>query len=183
MSLLQKSIVNKIKQGNIHAFEIVFRKLYSPLCGYANKMINDHDKAEEIVQEVFYIIWKNKERLTIKVSLKSYLYKSVQNSCLQMAQHQLVKEKYRQFVINRENDKQLSPETELEVKEINKAIDQTLDALPERCKEIFYMNRFEGLKYREIAEKLSVSQKTVEANISKALKHLLKNLKQSVDVI
>ncbi|RLD67693.1 MAG: RNA polymerase sigma-70 factor [Bacteroidetes bacterium] len=183
MSLLQKSIVNRIKRGNILAFEKVFRELYSPLCGYANKMINDQDKAEEIVQEVFYIIWKNKERLTIRVSLKSYLYKSVQNSCLQIGQHQLVKDKYRQFVINRDNDKQQSPETVLEVKEINKAIDQTLDALPERCKEIFYMNRFEGLKYREIAEKLSVSQKTVEANISKALKHLRKNLKQYVDVI
>ncbi|MEN8123054.1 MAG: RNA polymerase sigma-70 factor [Bacteroidota bacterium] len=183
MSLLQINIVNKIKQGNIRAFEKVFRELYSPLCGYANKIINDPDKAEEIVQEVFYIIWKNKERLTIRVSLKSYLYKSVQNSCLQIAQHQLVKEKYRQFVINGDNDKQLSPDTELEVKEINKAIDQTLDSLPERCKEIFYMNRFEGLKYREIAEKMSISQKTVEANISRALKHLRKNLKQYVDVV
>jgi len=183
MNLVQKSIVNKIKQGNIRVFEKVFRELYSPLCGYANKIINDHDKAEEIVQEIFYNIWKKKEELTINISLKSYLYKSVKNGCLQIAQHQLVKDKYKQFVINSDSNKQPSPETELEVKEINMAIDQTLDALPERCKEIFYMNRFEGLKYREIAEKLSVSQKTVEANISKALKHLRKNLEQYTDVV
>lgn len=183
MIFLQKSIIQKIKQGNIHAFEEVFRELYSPLSGYANKIINDRDKAEEIVQDVFYIIWKNRERLTISTSLKSYLYKSVQNSCLQIIQHESVKEKYRQFVINRDGDKQPSPDVELEVQEINKAINRTLAALPERCREIFNMNRFEGLKYKEIAEKLSISQKTVEANISKALKHLRKDLRPYVDVV
>ncbi len=183
MIFLQKTTVQKIKQGNIQAFEGVFRELYSPLAGYANKIINDNDKAEEIVQEVFYTIWKNRERLIITTSLKSYLYKSVQNSCLQIIQHESVKDKYKQFVINRDTDKQPSPDAELELKEINKAINRTLASLPERCRQIFKMNRFEGLKYREIADKLSISQKTVEANISKALKHLRKNLQQYVDVV
>ena len=181
MNFVQKNIVNKIKQGDIRVFEKVFRDLYAPLCGYANKIIHDKDKAEELVQEVFYIIWKKRERLMISVSLKSYLYKSVQNSCLQLSQHEVVKDKYRQYIINGEHNNILNPEKELEVQEINRAIDKTLDNLPERCKKIFQMNRFEGLKYREIAEKLSISQKTVEANISKALHHLRKNLKQYVD--
>lgn len=183
MIFSQKDIVQKIKQGNIKAFEAVFRELYSPLTGYANKIINDHDKAEEIVQDVFYTIWKKREKLNISSSFKSYLYKSVQNSCLQLIQHEMVKEKHRQFVINRDGDRQPNPHEVLEVQEINIAIKKTLATLPERCREIFKMNRFEGLKYKEIAEKLSISQKTVEANITKALKHLRKNLRQYVDFV
>ncbi len=183
MKFLYKTVVERIKQGDIEAYEQIFRELYSPLSGFANKMLKDHDKAEEIVQEVFYNIWKNRERLTVKVSLKSYLYKSVKNSCLQIAQHQLVKDKYKRFVTSHEGNSYHNPQSELEVKEINQVIDKTLDTLPERCKEIFYLNRFDGLKYKEIAEKLSISQKTVEANISRALKHLRKNLKQYVDVL
>lgn len=178
MNILQKNIVDKIKHGDISAFEKVFRDLYAPLCAYANKIINDKDKAEELVQEIFYVIWKKKAQLTISVSLKSYLYKSVQNSCFQLAQHQMVKDKYKQYVVNRKEESYNSPDKELEMKEINLAIDKTLDGLPERCKTIFQMSRFEGLKYREIAEQLSISQKTVEANISKALRQLRKNLKQ-----
>ncbi len=183
MSFLYKNVVERIKQGDIQAYEKIFRELYSPLCGYANKIIGDHNRAEEMVQDVFFNIWKNRERLTVKISLKSYLYKSVKNACLQIAQHQLVKDKYKQFVSTAERDIQPNPQTDLELKEINMAIDKTLDTLPQRCKEIFYLNRFDGLKYKEIAEKLSISQKTVEANISKALKHLRKNLKQYVDAL
>ena len=181
MNIVQKNIVKKIRQGDIQAFEKVFRNLYAPLCGYANKIISDKDKAEEIVQEVFYIIWKRKEKLTISVSLKSYLYKSVQNSCVQLSQHQLVKDRYKQYILNRKPNDQLSPDKEFELGEINQAIDDTLNDLPERCKKIFQMNRFDGLKYREIAEQLSISQKTVEANISKALHHLRKNFKHYAD--
>jgi len=183
MVFLHKNTAQKIKNGNIKAFEQVFRELYSPLAGYANKIINDNNKAEEIVQEVFYVIWKNRESITISSSIKSYLYKSVQNSCLQNIQHELVKEKYKTYIININENKQLGPDTEMEVQEIKNEINRTLADLPERCRDIFNMNRFEGLKYREIADKLMISQKTVEANISKALKHLRKNLKSYVDLV
>ena len=183
MILLHKNTAQKIKNGDINAFEQVFRELYSPLAGYANKIINDNDKAEEIVQEVFYVIWKNRESLTISSSIKSYLYKSVQNSCLQTIQHELVKEKYKSYIINVNENRQLGPDTEIEVQEIKNEINRTLADLPERCRDIFNMNRFEGLKYREIADRLMISQKTVEANISKALKHLRKNLKSYVDLV
>ena len=177
MNFIQKSIADKIKQGNIKAFEQIFRDLYAPLCVYANKFIDDKDKSEELVQDTFYNLWKNREALNIRISLKSYLYKSVQNACLLMIQHDKVKEKYRTYVINSRNTGgEKTPDKLLEEKELDKSIQDTMKKLPERCREIFYLNRYEGLKYREIAEKLSISQKTVEANISKALKILRKNL-------
>ncbi len=177
MNIIQKGIANKIKKGNIKAFEQLFRDLYVPLCAYANKFIDDKDKSEELVQETFYNLWKNRENLNIRISLKSYLYKSVQNSCLLTIQHEKVKEKYRLHVLNTGNTEGgKAPDKLLEEKELDKNIQETMNKLPERCREIFYLNRYEGLKYREIAEKLSISQKTVEANISKALKLLRKNI-------
>ena len=177
MNFIQKGIANKIKEGNIKAFEQLFRDLYVPLCAYANKFVDDKDKSEELVQETFYNLWKNRGNLNIRISLKSYLYKSVQNSCLLTIQHEKVKEKYRLHILNSGNTEgEKTPDKLLEEKELNKSIQETMDKLPERCREIFYLNRYEGLKYREIAEKLSISQKTVEANISKALKLLRKNI-------
>jgi RNA polymerase sigma-70 factor, ECF subfamily len=172
----------RIQKGDLKEFERLFKVLYSPLCLYANKYLQDKDKAEEIVQEIFYGIWKNKEKLNIKVSLKSYLYKAVQNNCLQLIQHHAVEDKYKQYVKNEVSHFQLDPVKEMELQEMNKVVEQTLESLPDRCKEIFSMSRFEGLKYREIAEKLEISTKTVEANMGKALQAFRKSLKQYVGV-
>ena len=177
MNLQQSITVRKIKKGNIKAFEKLFKELYAPLCGFAQKFIDDKNKAEELVQDIFYNLWKNRVNLDIKISLKSYLYKSVQNNCLLIIQHKKVEEKYRKHLsITTNSSTQQTPDKVLEIKELNENIQTTLETLPERCREIFYLNRFEGLKYREIAERLSISQKTVEANITKALKVLRKNL-------
>ncbi len=174
--------LKRIQKGDLKEFERLFRELYSPLCLYANKYLQDRDKAEEVVQDIFYGIWKNRERLDIKVSFKSYLYRAVQNNCLQLIQHHAVEDKYKQYVKNEISHFQLDPVKEMELQEMNKVVEETLESLPERCKEIFSMSRFEGLKYREIAEKLQISTKTVEANMGKALQAFRKSLKQYVGV-
>ena len=170
--------LKRIQKGDLKEFERLFRELYSPLCSYANKYLQDKDKAEEIVQDIFYGIWKNRAQLNIKVSFKSYLYKAVQNNCLQFIQHLAVENKYKQYVKKETSYFQSDPVKEIEFQEMNKMVEQTLNSLPERCKEIFNMSRFEGLKYKEIANKLKISTKTVEANMGKALKAFRKNLKQ-----
>jgi len=174
--------LKRIQKGDLKEFERLFRELYSPLCFYANKYLQDKDKAEEIVQDIFYGIWKKRAKLSIKVSFKSYLYKAVHNNCLQLIQHHAVEDKYKQYVKNEVSHFQSDPVKEMELQEMNEVVEQTLDSLPERCKEIFSLSRFEGLKYREIAEKLKISTKTVEANMGKALQAFRKNLKQYVGV-
>jgi len=175
-------ILRRIQKGDLKEFERLFKELYSPLCSYANKYLQDKDKAEEIVQDIFYGIWKNREKLDIKVSFKSYLYKAVQNNCLQLLQHHAVEDKYKQYIQNEVSHFQPDPAREMELQEMNLVIEQTLNSLPERCKEIFSMSRFEGLKYREIADKLKISTKTVEANMGKALQAFRQSLKQFVSV-
>jgi RNA polymerase sigma-70 factor (ECF subfamily) len=175
-------ILHKIQSGDLKEFERMFKMLYSPLCLYANKFLRDRDKSEEIVQDIFYNIWKNRETLSIKVSLKAYLYRAVHNNCLQLIEHNTVEEKYKQYIIKEDVSFQLDPSKEMEVEEMSQVIEHTMDVLPERCREIFNMNRYEGLKYREIADKLKISIKTVEADMGKALQAFRQNLKVYADL-
>jgi RNA polymerase sigma-70 factor (ECF subfamily) len=172
--------VNKIKDGDLKEFEQLFRELYSPLCSYASQIINDNDKAEELVQDIFYGIWKNRLKLDIKVSFKAYLYKAIQNNCLQLIHHKQVEEKYKQQVAYSSMEFQSDPMEELEAIEMNLLIEKTLEDLPERCRQIFSMSRFDGLKYKEIAQNLDISIKTVEANMGKALNIFRQNLKSYI---
>jgi RNA polymerase sigma-70 factor (ECF subfamily) len=135
------------------------------------------DAAEDIVQEFFYNFWKNRETTQPVLSLNAYLYQSIRNNSLRYLQHQLIKQQYADKATAM---KKPEPDEEalLEMEELNIAIDKTLKKLPERCSRIFRMNRFEGKKYREIAEIMSISVKTVEADMGKALQVFRSSLKE-----
>lgn len=165
-------ILNKIKKGDIKAFEKVFKLYYSPLCRYATSLTGRMDAAEEIVQELFYVFWKEKENLQLRHTLKSYLYASVRNRSLLYLEHQEVRNRYRENVLSEEPKGPVSPQEQLEYEELQKVVDQTIRRLPDRRQQIFRMHRFQGMKYAEIASTLSVSVKTVEAEMNKALKTL-----------
>jgi len=171
-------IAEKIKSGDINAFETVFREYYAPLTLYASGMLKDRDQAEEIVQDFFYNFWKNREKTTIETSLKSYLFQSIRNKVLKHIRHENVKQKYASHVLDQSMGEQAHiPMSDYELKELENMVNKVLDRLPDHCSLIFKMSRFEGLKYREIAEKLSISVKTVEVNMSKALNEFRNELR------
>jgi len=171
-------VLNKIKKGDIKAFEKVFKLYYSPLCLYAASLTGRMDAAEEIVQELFYVFWKEKENIQLLHSLKSYLYTSVRNRSLLYLEHLEVRNRYREAVLSEDTKGPLSPQEQLEYEELQKVVDQTIKRLPERRQQIFRMHRFEGMKYAEIASTLSLSVKTVEAEMSKALQTLRQEVKK-----
>ncbi len=168
-------IIGRIRQGDLNQFETLFRSSYSSLVKYARTLIKDHDMAEEIVQDLFFRVWQNKEKIKIESSLNGYLFRSVHNRCLHYIDHLKVMERHEnemaEQTIYAEN-----PADILQYKELQARIARILEKLPERCGQIFCMSRYEGLKYSEIAEKLSVSIKTVEANMGRALKEFRKAL-------
>ncbi|HLN21323.1 MAG TPA: RNA polymerase sigma-70 factor [Bacteroidales bacterium] len=166
----------RIRKGDVKEFESLFRSSYASLVRYAKVLIKDHDTAEEIVQDLFVKLWQDRMNLTIESSLNGYLFRSVHNRCLHYLNHLKVVEKYSEEMSNRQPEIQESPAEILQFAELQGKIAGILEKLPERCGQIFYMNRFEGLRYSEIAEKLSVSVKTVEANMGKALKEFRKQL-------
>lgn len=183
MKLSEKKTIRQIKQGNIQTFEQVFRDYYEALCLYANRYLKDLDLSEEAVQDVFFRIWKKRRSLNIHESLKSYLYASTRNKCLKMLRSEQMADKYNQYVRHTSPANVPTPVDELNAAELQRLIERTIGELPERTREIFRLNRYQGLKYAEIAEKLSISVKTVEANMGKALKLFRKNLNEYLKVI
>lgn len=169
-------IIKKIKEGDIKAFESLFKLYYSPLSLYAASITGNMDTAEEIIQDLFYTIWRDKEHLQILYSLKSYLYKSIRNRSLQYLEHKKIENKYNDFVLSGKPQTGTSPQDEVEYKELERIINLTISSLPDRRQQIFKMHRFQGFKYTEIAEQLSLSVKTVEAEMTKALNSLRKEV-------
>jgi RNA polymerase sigma-70 factor (family 1) len=169
-------IIGRIRRGDIRQFETLFRSSYVSLVKYAGTLIKDQDTAEEIVQDLFVRLWQDKEKLNIESSLNGYLFRSVHNRCLHHIEHRKVVERHANEMAYESELNTEDPSGALQYKELQAKIAAILERLPERCGKIFCMNRFEGLKYSEIAEKLSVSVKTVEANMGKALKEFRKAL-------
>lgn len=171
-------LVTQIQAGNHEAYEAVFLNYYDGLLGYATTYLKSEDMAEEVVQELFYSFWKKRASLELQTSLSSYLYRAVRNACLNHIKHEKVRQAYQshgkreyEASAHQFNDPVLALEL---AAQIEKAIEQ----LPDARRQIFVMNRYEGLKYREIAEKLGLSIKTVEAQMSKALSTLREHLSE-----
>lgn len=171
-------ITGRIRKGDAQAFESLFRSSYVSLVRYAKSMIKDHDSAEEVVQNLFFRLWQDREKLEIETSLNGYLFRSVHNRCIHFIEHKKVISRHQEEMSKKKSDAPEIPSEILSYKELQDKIARIIEKLPERCGTIFYMNRFEGLKYREIADKLSISVKTVEANMGKALKEFRKELKE-----
>lgn len=173
---MDTEIIGRIKKGDVGQFESLFRSSYVSLVRYAKTLIKDHDDAEEIVQDLFYRLWQDKEKIIIESSLNGYLFRSVHNRCLHYIEHKKVVEKHSEEMSFGETESPENPSDLLHYKELQARIAGILERLPEKCGKIFCMSRFEGLKYNEIAEKMRISIKTVESNMGRALKEFRKEL-------
>ena len=174
---------SQVKSGDKTVFETLFKRFYPVLCRYAKSMLHDLDEAEEVVQNTFYILWKKRESIQIQSSLKSYLYRAVHNDCLNKLKHQKVRQVHAEDYKHTAGNAYEDSGKLLQAKELKRKIDQALEALPEQCGRVFRLNRFEELKYKEIAEHLNISIKTVEIHMSKALKHMREHLKEYLPVL
>jgi len=156
--------------GNPALFEDVFKTHFKGLHAYAGSIVKDEAAAEEIVQNVFYKLWERKSQIQIEQSVTGYLYRAVYNDSLNYIRHNKVKAVYQDHAArNTTEGAAADPAT---LRELQQKIDTTINGLPEQCRTIFQMSRFEDLKYRTIADKLGISVKTVENQMGKALRIL-----------
>ncbi|KAB7733030.1 RNA polymerase sigma-70 factor [Rudanella paleaurantiibacter] len=172
VQLTDQQTLDAIREGNERVFETLFREHYAALCQYAFTLLRDRDDAEEEVQALFLTFWERRETLLISTSLKAYLFRSVHNRCLNRIKHLSIREEHRQHVTHVGEAPSLSPVDALAGQELSERIDEAMKQLPEQCRRVFYLSRFEELRYGEIAERLGISVKTVENQIGKALRIL-----------
>lgn len=176
MKIDDQILIRGLKEKNKVIFDLVFTFYYSGLCAFANRFVNNRSAAEDIVQDYFVKLWENSCSITISSSLKSYLFASVKNRSLDYLKHQQVRKNknvddFRPAMVLPD---ELWEFTETELREI---INYAMQKLPPRTREIFEMNRFTGLSNEKIANKLGISKRTVELQISNALKILRAELK------
>jgi len=162
---------------------MLFRSNFSGLCFFAQKYVKDFETAKEIVQDAFISVWEKRDTIDMSRPVKSYLTMVIHNKCTNYLRDN---RKFDQNILDIENLLNV-PEYEssdsLVADELKVSIDSAISELPEKCREIFVMNRYESLKYNEIAEKLQISVKTVETQMSKALQHMRIKLAEYVTVV
>jgi RNA polymerase sigma-70 factor (ECF subfamily) len=181
--LPEQELLNGLKRHEITAYEMIFKSYYQPLCNYAYSYLQDHDEAEEVVQSTFLSIWEKKDSLEIRSSLKSYLYAMVRNASLNMIKHQKIKQRYAGEELELGKDSEESVSNQVASLELEKRIEVALSYLPEQCRLIFKLSRFEELKYAEIADQLNISVKTVENQMGKALRIMREQLKDYLPLL
>ena len=160
-----------LRSGDEAVYDAVFRRLYAPLCHYATSLTDgDPDEAEDLVQQVFVKLWERRTQLDVEKTVKAYLYKMVYNAGLNRIRHRQIKHKYQQFNALQLENARLEPEDT--APELRERLQKAIENLPPQCRNIFELSRFEDLKYREIADQLNLSVKTVETQMGKALRLL-----------
>ncbi|MHC1778899.1 MAG: RNA polymerase sigma factor [Bacteroidales bacterium] len=170
-----------LRCGTREAYIFIFNTYHSSLYSYALRILNDENEAEECVQSTFFHIWDIRERLDIKESIRSYLYRSVYNNSITAIRKRRVVDKYEERGLTDLYFTRVvqSPEAEIKLidSETRKEIINSINSLPQRCREIFIKCKIGGLSYNEVASMLNISVNTVENQMAIALKKLREQLK------
>jgi RNA polymerase sigma-70 factor (family 1) len=169
-------LIEKLKSGDPDSFSDIFSAYYKDLVFFAYSFTHELSCAEDIVQDTFVKLWDDHEKLNVTVSLKSILLKTIQNKCIDWHRHRKIVNNSSTYIIDNSPLYEYDTDNYVLRSELEEMIEKAIAILPEKCKEAFEMNRFEELKYQEIATKLNVSVRTIEVRISKALELLRKSL-------
>lgn len=172
----ESALLQGMRLDDMSSFEKLYKHYHKMLWHFARELLKDEDEAEDTVQQVFIRIWEKRADLLISTSLRSYLFTSVRNACLKK-----MDKSQRETVSEFEEDAGVHAHSDsAQFKDLQMAINNSIEALPERCRLIFRLSRFAGLTYQEIANELDLSVKTVENQMSKALTILRQNLRYHI---
>ena len=178
------TVISLLKEGSPKAFEWLFKAHFESLHAYAYTFLKDDEMAEEIVQNVFCRIWEKRNQLKTDGSLKSYLYRAVHNESLNYLKHQKVKASFGVYYAGQlQHDEEEQASGKIITAELQQRIEAAMNALPQQCRIIFQLSRFEQLKYQQIADHLGLAVKTVENQMGKALRIMRQKLAEFLPVI
>ncbi len=170
-----ETLVKKLRSGNKPAFTFLFKTYYKPLCIYCTSLTKNKASSEDIVQNTFVKIWKQREKLVIRTSIKNYLYRSVYNGFINEYKKSKKNSDTLDSVYLDALHKSIEPDDSIQKEKLAK-VDKAIDTLPKKCKAVFILNKKEGYSYEEIANILNISKNTVENHISNALSKIRESL-------
>lgn len=179
--MTDNALFTQIQTGNEIAYKQFFQKYYSPLCEYASQYIRDVE-AEEVVQDLMLFIWESKEYIIVQESIKSYLFTAVKNRCLNAIKKKQYQEQVHSILYDKLKNQFEDPDFYL-INDLNKLIQEAIQALPENYRETFELSRFGEMSNAQIAKYLDVSVKTVEYRITQSLKILRVKLKDYLPLL
>ena len=162
-------LLNLIKEGDELAFRHLFNQYFVSMCRFINVYLDNSQEAEELALDIFTYLWENRSRVDIKISLKAYLFQAARNRCLNVLRDRKQTISLDEVQGDRLQDRDYSI---LELEELGRLIEEAICSLPEKCREVFKKSREENLTNQEIANSMDISVKTVEAQITKALKRI-----------
>ena len=172
-------LVGKLKAGDRASFNMIFRRFYAPMVRFCFRFVADQDVAAELVQDFFVKLWSGRDKLNISSSFEAYMMRSVQNAALTYINKERLHAETNLRIFSEEGQA-TDPSEELQSKNLEADYRKIIAAMPEKRREVFMASRIDGLKYAEIAEKLNLSQKTVEAHMSAAIKQMKEGLKDYI---
>jgi RNA polymerase sigma-70 factor (ECF subfamily) len=169
-------VFNRMVEGDKEAFRFFFEKYYSDLCNLVNLYLHDPVMTEEIVQDIFIYLWEKKEKIKIESSLKSYLLRASKNRSLNYIRNEKTKLDIHNKLIDFDKGAIEMPDSVMDSNQLREAINAAIDSLPGRCREVYILGKERSMSYKEIAEELGISVKTVEVQMGNALKKLREQL-------
>ena len=169
-------------QLDFSSFEALFQQHYKSLARASFRIVGDKDVAEDVVQDMFCKLWEKKDEIQITTSIKSYLYQSTINYSLNHLKKNKRSEKREELFVSSHSSEESNAESNMALKEIHELVKIAVDLLPQACRTVFVLSRFEHLSYKEIASNLGISPKTVDNQMVKALKHMRKHLSVYIKV-
>jgi RNA polymerase sigma-70 factor, ECF subfamily len=167
--LTDSELLNALRSGSETAFDEIFRTYYARLVRLSQGMLGELAPAEELAQDVMLELWRRRVSLTVETSLQAYLFRATRNRTLNYLRHEKVAQRGAVFAAPEMTAQAVGDRAVIQA-EIDAAINTAMQQLPPRCREVFELSRVQGLKYSEIADALGISIKTVEAQMTKALR-------------
>jgi RNA polymerase sigma-70 factor (ECF subfamily) len=169
MAEANKILLSKIKQSDYQSFNYLFFKYYTSLCSYVTTIITDSSPSEDIVQNLFIMLWSNRKKLTINENIERYLFKAAKNGALNYLRTESNRKKAMERLALVESIDDSESYTQ---EDFLRKLEECINQLPERSKEVFILSRYRELKQKEIAEMLNISVKTIKNQLWKSLKYL-----------
>jgi RNA polymerase sigma-70 factor (ECF subfamily) len=171
-----EELMKEVKADNMFAFDFLYKKYCKRIYKFGYTLLKSAEESENLMQDVFLKLWENRHQVEKNSSIKSYIFTIAYNSAITIIRHKARASEFVEYLKSIQNLHEDPVDLELEYKDLTKRLDEILNALPDRQKEVYLLHRVEGLKYNEIAERLSISVNTIENHMSHALKTIREKL-------